>query len=85
MTKGKKEDLEKKEVMFDCFVFFCIYIYISCRSVMTAFILILQPYRRPLQFFSGKKSRQITKEIFAVSGTLGLIIILILSAFFLTK
>jgi len=67
MTKGKKEDLEKEEVIFDCFVFFCIFIYISLRSVMIAFVLILQPYRRSFPSFLGARNHYELQRKFSLS------------------
>jgi len=42
--KGKAEDLMKKEVIFNCVALFCMFLYTSLYSAVTAHISIFQPF-----------------------------------------
>jgi len=44
MAKQDRENMEEKNLTFDCFVFFCMSLYTSLYGAMTAPMSLLQPH-----------------------------------------
>jgi hypothetical protein len=63
MLEWKSVPIVKKEVIFDCFIIFCMSFCTSLCGVLTIFFCIFQQYTKALYVFLWQESKWITQEI----------------------
>jgi len=86
MHDGEFEDLMKKEIIFDCSVFFCMSLYTSFCDVTTRSISNFQPYQQsPFHLFWGRGHMDWRERIFVLDGAFALTLHVISSLYLLMQ